>query len=99
MQNGMILKNPTIFGAANGRLLGGGEAGHEAIVGVNSLQSMIAAAVRTQALDPERIYEAVRQGASGATVTAYMDGRSVTNIVNRVNAMTAGQRTRLQGAY
>lgn len=45
MQNGMILNGATIFGAANGRLLAGGEAGPEAVVGVNSLMSMIKSAV------------------------------------------------------
>ena len=41
MKNGMILNNPTIFGAMDGKLLGGGEAGSETIVGTNSLMSMI----------------------------------------------------------
>ena len=45
MRHGMILKNPTIFGAAGGHLLGGGEAGSEAIVGTNSLMGMIQSAV------------------------------------------------------
>lgn len=45
MQQGMILNSPTIFGAAGGRLLGAGEAGAEAVVGVGSLQSMIQNAV------------------------------------------------------
>ena len=45
MKNGMILNNPTIFGEMNGKLLGGGEAGSEAIVGTNSLMSMISKAV------------------------------------------------------
>lgn len=45
MKNGMILNNPTIFGMMNGKLLGGGEAGSETIVGTNSLMSMISKAV------------------------------------------------------
>lgn len=45
MNDGMILTSPTIFGASNGKLLGGGEAGAEAVVGVDSLRSMIASAV------------------------------------------------------
>lgn len=45
MDNGMILNRPTIFGAANGKLLAGGEAGAEVVVGANSLASMIAGAV------------------------------------------------------
>lgn len=45
MEGGMILNAPTIFGAAGGKLLGGGEAGPEAVVGVSSLRSMIREAV------------------------------------------------------
>lgn len=45
MHDGMILNGATIFGAANGRLMGGGEAGPEAVVGVGSLMSMIKSAV------------------------------------------------------
>ncbi len=41
MQNGIILDQPTIFGAANGKLLGAGEAGAEVIIGANSLYDMI----------------------------------------------------------
>lgn len=45
MENGMILRNPTIFGMSNGSLLGAGEAGSETIVGTNSLMNMIRSAV------------------------------------------------------
>lgn len=45
MENGMILDNPTIFGAMNGRLLGGGEAGAEVVAGLDSLMGMIQSAV------------------------------------------------------
>lgn len=48
MGDGVILNSPTIFGAAGGKLLGGGEAGAEAIVGVSSLRSMIQEAVAGQ---------------------------------------------------
>lgn len=41
MNKGMILNSPTIFGMQNGRLLGGGEAGSEVVVGTNSLMNMI----------------------------------------------------------
>ena len=44
MKGGMILNSPTIFGMQNGRLLGGGEAGSEVVVGTNSLMNMIRAA-------------------------------------------------------
>lgn len=46
MDDGMILDSPTIFGAANGRLLAGGEAGPEVVVGANSLMNMIQKAAR-----------------------------------------------------
>jgi len=45
MENGMILNSPTIFGASGNKLLGGGDAGPEAVVGVDSLRKMIASAV------------------------------------------------------
>lgn len=45
MNEGLILNNATIFGAANGRLLGGGETGQEAVVGTASLRNMIESAV------------------------------------------------------
>lgn len=45
MDNGMILREPTIFGYQNGRYLAGGEAGAEVVVGANSLYSMIQSAV------------------------------------------------------
>ena len=51
MQQGMILNSPTIFGAAGGRLLGAGEAGAEAVVGVGSLQSMIQNAVGSSGIN------------------------------------------------
>lgn len=47
MEGGMILNAATIFGMdRNGRLLGGGEAGPEAVVGVGSLKQMIMDAVQ-----------------------------------------------------
>ena len=45
MENGTILNSPTIFGMQGGRFLGGGDAGPEAVVGVDSLRNMIQAAV------------------------------------------------------
>ena len=41
MRNGMILNSPTIFGMNGNTLLGAGEAGPEAVVGVSSLMKMI----------------------------------------------------------
>ena len=45
MNDAYILNSPTIFGMSGGRLLGGGEAGSEAVVGTNKLMEMITAAV------------------------------------------------------
>lgn len=41
MNEPYILDDATIFGAANGKLLGGGEAGSEMVVGTNKLMSMM----------------------------------------------------------
>lgn len=45
MNEPVILNDATIFGASNGRLLGGGEAGSEVIVGTDKLMSMMRDAV------------------------------------------------------
>lgn len=73
MENGMILSSPTIFGAANGRLLGAGEAGPEVVVGADSLQTMITNAVN---------------GATGGDITipVYIGNRRVETVV--VNAQS-----------
>lgn len=44
MENPFMLNGATIFGAMGGKLLGGGEAGSEMIVGTNKLMQMIAQA-------------------------------------------------------
>ena len=55
MEKGMILNSPTIFGMAGGKLLGGGEAGPEAVVGTQSLQNMITNAVVAAGLGGDTI--------------------------------------------
>ena len=76
MEGGMILNNPAIFGMANGRLLGGGEAGPEAVVGVSSLRSMIQEAVAGSGMSAKDMYAAVRQGMADADVTLVIGERS-----------------------
>ena len=49
MENGMILNSPTILPGADGNLRGFGDAGPEAVVGVDSLRSMIGDAVAAAA--------------------------------------------------
>ena len=45
MNDAYILQSPTIFGMAGGKLLGGGEAGSEAVVGTEKLADLIKTAV------------------------------------------------------
>lgn len=66
MRNGMVLNNPTIFGAMNGKLLGGGEAGSETIVGTNSLMNMIRQASQGTTLNGDIVINMnVPQGTNG----------------------------------
>ena len=59
MNNGMILDQPTAFGInAQGQVMAGGEAGPEAVIGVNSLRQMITDAVEQAA---QRKLEQIRQ--------------------------------------
>jgi hypothetical protein len=84
MNDGMILNSPTIFGAAGGRFLAGGEAGPEAVVGVESLRQMIAEAVA---------------GASGGggdiVIPVYVGGRRLETVVvdaaSRTNYRSGGR--------
>lgn len=50
MNEPFVLNNPTIFGAMNGNLLGGGERGSELVVGVDKLMQMIADAKGSQSI-------------------------------------------------
>ena len=99
MDGGIILDGATIFGMMNGQLLGGGEAGRELIVGVNSLQNMIRQSMARNNITTAEIYSAVKAGMKDANVVVYMDGRKVTEGVNRQNDMIAQSRARMQGAY
>lgn len=83
MNGGMILNSPTIFGAADGKLLGGGEAGAEAVVGVGSLQSMITNAV-------------MAAGGTGDIIIPVYVGQErideiVVNATNRINYRSGGR--------
>lgn len=79
MNDGMILNSPTIFGMGrDGRLLGGGEAGSETVVGTDSLRSMITGAVAA----------AVSGGAGDIIIPVYFGQERIEEIV-----VTATQRT------
>lgn len=69
MENGMILDNPTIFGAMNGRLLGGGEAGAEVVAGLDSLMGMIQSAVNNASTTNYGGVTIVVNAAKGQSVT------------------------------
>lgn len=59
MHNGMILDQPTTFGInSDGQVMAGGEAGPEAVIGVNSLRMLINDAVEQAAM---RKLEQIRQ--------------------------------------
>lgn len=80
MRDGMILNNPTIFGASGGSLLGAGEAGAEAIVGARSLSSMIQQSVTaamtsmssTIAMATYKAVSAAMEGGRPLEATLYM---------------------------
>ena len=82
MNNGMILNSPTIFGASGGHLLGGGEAGPEAVVGVSSLMDMIQNAVANTQLAADT---------GNITIPVYIGGNLIDEMI-----VTAQQRRALR---
>lgn len=86
MEGGMILNSPTIFGAAGGKLLGGGEAGPEAVVGTKSLYKMIASAVA--------------RASGGVTVNVYgAEGQSVTDLARAVGDVLTKQMQKKEAVW
>lgn len=55
MDNGLIMDKPTVFGINGNKLMAGGEAGSETIVGTGSLMTMIQNAVAAQMSDNQVI--------------------------------------------
>lgn len=92
MNNGMILDSPTIFGAVGGKLLGGGEAGAEAVVGVNSLRNMIEEAVAGQT---SAIVAAMGASSGDIVIPVYVGNtlldELVVNAQNRQNLRSGGR--------
>ncbi|MBQ6120884.1 MAG: phage tail tape measure protein [Clostridia bacterium] len=82
MNNGMILNSPTIFGAAGNHLLGGGDAGPEAVVGVQSLMDMIQSAVANTQLAADT---------GNITIPVYIGGNLIDEMI-----VTAQQRRALR---
>jgi F0F1-type ATP synthase membrane subunit b/b' len=77
MGNGMIFTNPTIFGMANGRMQGAGDAGPELLIGMSSLERMIREATASSGADPSVIYSAVKAGMQDADIGIYLMDRQV----------------------
>ena len=78
MDGGMILDNPTIFGMMNGQLLGGGEAGPEAVVGTQSLMRMIQKAVSA-------VNTAANINYGGVTINVYgAEGQSIKDLADEI---------------
>ena len=82
MAGGMILNSPTIFGASGNHLLGGGEAGPEAVVGVQSLMDMIQSAVGNTQMTAD---------AGDITIPVYIGGNLIDELI-----VTAQQRRALR---
>jgi len=89
MGNGMILNSPTIFGMSGNTLLGGGEAGAEAIVGVNSLRTMIQEAVAEQTSNLAAALSGV--GGGDIIIPVYLGGTLLDETI-----VTAQQRMALR---
>lgn len=97
MDKGMILEEPTIFGASHGKLLGAGEAGSETVVGTQSLMEMINNAsnqsnidllkvllqIRDYLSDEERWYRIMLKALTDGSFAIVLDGREVGRIVKK----------------
>lgn len=85
MNNAMILKSPTIFGAMNGKMLGGGEAGAEVVSGANTLMNMIRSAVAEEVNNSASI-SLLKQIASntGASTSIDINNREFGRLVKAV---------------
>lgn len=97
MDNGMIMNSPTIFGAANGKLLGGGEAGSETVVGTQSLMDMISAAsqsnnnellnvlnqIKNYLADEDRWYRVILRALSDGSIAIILDNREIGRLMKK----------------
>lgn len=97
-EDGMRFDSPTVVPTMSGLKGFGDGNGAEWVVGERSLMSMIAKASKS-ALDPERIYDAVREGASAAVIQNNIDGRELTRSVNAHNTNWQNGNLRFRGAF
>ena len=78
MEGGMILNRPTLFGMKNGSLLGAGEAGPEAVVGVHSLMEMIQRAVSS-------VQQTMTVNYGGVTINVYgAEGQDIAALADEI---------------
>lgn len=78
MEGGMILNRPTLFGMKNGSLLGAGEAGPEAVVGVHSLMEMIQRAVNS-------VQQTMTVNYGGVTINVYgAEGQDIAALADEI---------------
>ena len=95
MDKGVVLDGPTIFGAANGKLLGGGETGEELLIGKNSLLNKIKQATAQANIelaqilmmiyelikDEDRSHRIIVKALTDGGFNVELDGREVGRIV------------------
>ena len=93
MNSGIRLDGATIFGAANGNLLAGGEAGPEWIVGERSLVGMIRSAIRSEAAGGNT----VTIGDTNIIINA--DGQDAEEIANRVDEIITMRLHQAEAAW
>lgn len=90
--------NPTVMATPQGYKGFGDGNGAEWVVGENKLLGTIQQAM-TSAVNPRMIYEAVKEGASNATLNLYASGRKLTDEVNSQNTMMLASTRKMQGAF
>ena len=73
MDDAYLLNNPTIFGMSGSRLLGGGEAGQEAVVGTDKLGAIVRDAVASV------------MGGGSTIIPVYIGQERIEEIVVRAN--------------
>jgi len=93
MDGGMILNNPTIFGAMDGKLLGAGEAGSETVVGTQNLMDMIRKAVSS-------VESAMNIYYGGVTINVYSQpGQDISSLADEIEERININMTRRKAAF
>lgn len=93
MESGIILNGATIFGASGNTLLGGGEAGSEAVIGVRTLDGLIRSSVSSGIQNGIDSGNASNGG--DTIIPVYIGNEQIDRIVvtaNKRNALRSGGR-------